>query len=75
MEIILRNNFNYRKKIDVEEGTIISLQVTNFKAIISNLIDDYRFVNIDNSQVYFLGENVYEEINLYNKIYKITIYQ
>lgn len=73
MEIILRNNFNYRKKIDVEEGTIISLQVTNFKAIINNLIDDYRFVNIDNSQVYFLGENVYEEINLYSNTYNLNL--
>ena len=36
MEIILRNN--YKKKINAEEGTIISLQASNLNAIVNNLL-------------------------------------
>lgn len=73
MEIILRNNYNCKKKINVEEGTIISLQMSNLNAIVNNLLNDYKFININNSQMYFVGENVYEEINLYNKIYNLSL--
>lgn len=71
MEIILRNN--YKKKINAEEGTIISLQASNLNAIVNNLLNDYKFININNNQMYFVGENVYEEINLYNKIYNLSL--
>ena len=73
MEIILRNNYNCKKKINVEEGTIISLQASNLNAIVNNLLNDYKFININNNQMYFVGENVYEEINLYNKIYNLSL--
>lgn len=71
MEIILRNN--YKKKINAEEGTIISLQASNLNAIVNNLLNDYKYININNNQMYFVGENVYEEINLYNKIYNLSL--
>ena len=71
MEIILRNN--YKKKINAEEGTIISLQASNLNTIVNNLLNDYKFININNNQMYFVGENVYEEINLYNKIYNLSL--
>ncbi len=73
MEIILRNSFKYKKKVNIEEGTIVSLQVNNLNAIVKNLINDYKFINIDNNQMFFLGENVYEEINLYCNTYNLNL--
>ena len=70
MEIKVRSSYN-SKKIDVN-NSIISIQSDNNK-IIDNLIIDYKPVVIDNSNLFFLGGTVLEEIGLYNKYPELGI--
>ncbi len=70
MEIKFRSS--YVKKIIEINNSIISIQSDNDK-LINNLIEDYKPVVIDNSNIFFLGETVLDEISLYNKYPELEI--
>ena len=70
MEIKIRSQYN-SKVIDIN-NSIISIQSDNDK-IIDNLINDYNPVVIENSNLFFIGETVLEEIHLYNSYPELGI--
>ena len=69
MEIKLKSQTS--KTIEVN-NSIISIQYDNYK-IINNLINDYNPVVIKNNDLFFLGETVLDEIQLFNNYPKLEI--
>ena len=66
MEIILRNKYDEEaSEIDLQSGTITSLQSNDVKTIVNNLVSDYGFIAIDNYNPFFLANEVSDEIKLY----------
>ena len=65
MEIVLRNNQNENKYIDAEEGIIISIQSSGIKQLLINLKDDYNPVYITSNDMYFVGNTVLNELDIY----------
>lgn len=70
MEIVIRSSYN--KKIVKVKNSIISIQSDTDK-IVNNLIDDYNPVVIDNTNLFFLGNTVLDEISIYNKYPELSI--
>ena len=62
MEIEIKTNFN-SKKIKLE-NSIISLQ-SNDNSVIKHLINDYKPIVIDNTNLFFIGKTVLDEISSY----------
>lgn len=65
MELILRNQFGEEKEVSFEEGSITSIQSNNIKSILNNFLKKYSPIYINNYDLYFLGNSVYNEIELY----------
>lgn len=59
------------KTIDIKNG-IISIQFDN-DSIIDNIIKDYKPVIIDNTEIFFLGETVLDEISLFNRYPELSV--
>ena len=70
MEIVIHSSYN--KKIIKVKNSIISIQSDTDK-IVNNLIDDYNPVVIDNTNLFFLGNTVLDEISIYNKYPELSI--
>ena len=70
MEIVIHSSYN--KKIIKVNNSIISIQSDTDK-IVNNLIDDYNPVVIDNTNIFFLGNTVLDEITIYNKYPELSI--
>ena len=70
MEIVLRNKYDEEaSEIDLNAGTITSLQSNDVKTIVTNLVNDYDFIAIDNYNPFFLATEVSDEIKLYANNY------
>ena len=70
MEIILR--YKTTKKIIEIDKSIISIQSLD-EIILNNLIKDYNVITIDNKNLFFVGDTVLNEINLFNKYPELNI--
>lgn len=70
MEIKIRSSYN-GKTFELENG-IVSIQSDNSQ-LLNNIIEDYNPVVIDNSNLFFLGSTVLEEIGLYNKYPELSV--
>ena len=70
MEIIVRSK--YKNFLFDINNSIISIQSDNDK-IIDNFIYDYDPVVIDNSNLFFLGETVIDEISVFNNYPNLDI--
>ena len=73
MEMILKDRFNEKKSVDFKEGNITSIQSNYIKNILKNLSNDYSLIYINNNDLYFLGEDVSDEIELYNKVFDYSL--
>lgn len=70
MEIVLHNELK-SKKIDLEKS-ILSIQ-TSDPSIINNLIQDYDVAVIDNTDLFFAGTDVLNEITTFTKYPEISL--
>ena len=65
MEIVLDNGFK-KKEVDFKSGNIISIQSNDIKNIFENLVIDYNFDCIDNNNLFFVGNTVIDEFDIYS---------
>mgnify|MGYP003571323780 CR=1 FL=1 len=70
MEIEIRTNVS-SKKINVE-NSITSLE-SNDESVVKHLINDYKPIVIDNTNLFFLGKTVLDEISSYATYPELTI--
>ena len=68
MELKFRNKKTNSIQID---NSILSLQVTD--EVLNNFIEDYEPVVIDNTENFFLGNTVFDEITLFNKYPEMSL--
>ena len=61
-------NYKDDHKITIDHGKIITLD-TKYESIYEDIIKKYKYTLIDNDNVYFLGEDVKEELDLYSNPY------
>ena len=65
MEIVLDNGFK-KKEVDFKSGNIISIQSNDIKNIFENLVIDYNFDCVDNNNLFFVGNTVIDEFDIYS---------
>lgn len=65
MELIFRGTTK-KKKIEIEKG-IITISSSEEETILENLYDDYDINVIDNTNLFFAGDDLVSEIFLYNE--------
>jgi len=65
MEVVLDNGFK-KKEVEFKSGNIISIQSNDVKNIFENLCIDYNFSCIDINNLFFIGNTVIDELDIYS---------